>query len=99
MGIIQFIDAKLKENEDEESWRPRLKRDYIRLWTKDSSYGSVNKGVVFSKLELELDKNLTLQQVVKAYNEPANRLLWDNTHLQHLEVQRTPHKNVVLQYS
>ena len=71
MGIIQFIDAKLKENEDEESWRPRLKRDYIRLWTKDSSYGSVNKGVVFSKLELELDKNLTLQQVVKAVSKCA----------------------------
>lgn len=98
-GIIQFIDSKLRENTDDDSWRLRLQRDYIKMWTKDSDIGPMSKGVVFSKLELELDASYTLEQVIKAYNEPSNRLQWDNTHLQQLEVQRTPHKNVVLQYS
>lgn len=73
-GIIQFIDTKLRENRDDDTWRLRLQRDYIKLWTKDSSYGPMSKGIVFAKLELELDANFTLEHVIKAYNEPANRL-------------------------
>lgn len=85
-GIIHFIDAKLKENTDEDSWKLRLKRDHLRFWTKDSSHGSTNKGVVLSKLELELDNKFTLEQVIKAYNNPENRMKWDTTHIQKLEV-------------
>lgn len=59
----------------------------------------MSKGVVLSKLELELDKKYSLEHVIKAYNEPENRLKWDNAHLLALEEQKTSHKNVVLQYS
>jgi len=98
-GIINFVDSKLRENAEDDSWRLRLQRDYMRLWTKDSTYGPMSKGVVFAKLELELDANFTLEHVIKAYHEPTNRIQWDNTHLLQLDVQRTSHKNVSLQYS
>ena len=43
-----------------------MQRDYMRLWTKDSTYGPMSKGIVFAKLELELDANFTLAHVIKA---------------------------------
>ena len=36
------------------------------MWTKEHSYGPISKGVVFSKMEIEIEKSVSLEQVIKA---------------------------------
>ena len=36
------------------------------MWTKEHSHGPISKGVVFSKLEIEVEKSVSLEQVIKA---------------------------------
>jgi len=59
--LIKFIEKQLRENEEDESWRLRLKRDQVKMWTKEHSHGPISKGVVFSRLELEVDKSASLE--------------------------------------